>query len=126
MPWFYPVDPASDAFALPEDHGAYALNLCALDGKRLTDEENRYVIRLIEPDQVAEIAAALKPRDEAAMRKRYFRHCKGAWPEYGEQDIEYRWEYLAELRDVFARMAGNGAGGDLHHRSVMRAFSGRR
>lgn len=107
-PWFYPVDPARGAYALPEDHGRYPLKLCVLGGKRLIEDESRYFIRLIEPYEVLDIVPALRPIDKAWLTDKYFRHCKGAWPEYGEEDVEYTWEYFELLRDFFARMAGNG------------------
>jgi hypothetical protein len=107
-PWFYPVDPKHGAYALAEDHGSYPLRLCVLGGKKIMDDEENYFIRLIRPDEVIDIAAALEPIDKKAMRDRYFKHCKGAWPEYGEEDSEYTWEYFQEVRDFFRRMAGNG------------------
>ena len=107
-PWFYPMDPEDGAYALPEDHGEYPLKLCVLGGNRIMDDESQYFIRLIPPEAVPDIAAALAPIDEKAMREKYFAHCKGAWPDYGEEDAEYTWAYFTELRDFFARMAGNG------------------
>lgn len=107
-PWFYPVAPELGAYALPEDHGTIPLKLCVLGGERLIEDESRYFIRLIEPAYIAEIVSALDTIDRAEMRERYFRHCSGAWPEYGEEDFEYTWEYFVLLRDFFHRMAGNG------------------
>ena len=79
-----------------------------LGGKKILDDEGNYIIRLIAPNEVVDIAAALEPIDKKEMRERYFKHCKGAWPEYGEEDSEYIWEYFNEVRDFFKRMAGNG------------------
>lgn len=117
-PWFYdPVNPEKGtcdlpederAFALPEDHGTYPLKLCVLGGKRLQTNEYHYFIRLIEPHEVPDIVAALKPVDKAWLREKYFTHCRGAWPEFGEEDFEYTWEYFDLLRAFFERMAGNG------------------
>jgi len=107
-PWFYPVDPKSGAYALPEDHGTYPLKLCVLGGKRLQTDEHDYFIRLIEPHEVLDIVPAMRVIDKAWIREKYFAHCRGAWPEYGEEDVEYTWEYFQLLRDFFARMAGNG------------------
>lgn len=107
-PWFYPVAPESGAYALPEDHGAYPLKLCVLGGRRVTDDESRYFIRLVEAEQVTDVAAALAKIDKAALQEKYFRHCKGAWPEYGETDFEYTWEYFEAVRDFYQRMAGKG------------------
>jgi hypothetical protein len=107
-PWFYPVDPKHGAHARAEDHGSYPLRLCVLGGKKILDDEGNYIIRLIAPNEVVDIAAALEPIDKKEMRERYFKHCKGAWPEYGEEDSEYIWEYFNEVRDFFKRQAGNG------------------
>lgn len=107
-PWFYPVDPVHGAYALPEDHGTLPLKLCVLGGKRLMDSEENYFMRLVEPAEAAALAPALDALDEADMRARYFKHCKGAWPEYGEEDFDYTWEYFEDVRDFYRRMAGNG------------------
>ena len=79
-----------------------------LGGKRLQESEYNYFIRLIEPSEVIDLVPALKAIDEDNLRARYFKHCNGAWPEYGEEDFEYTWEYFEMLRDFFERMAGNG------------------
>ena len=98
--------PELGKFALPEDHGSYPLKLCVLGGKRLMEDESNYFIRLIEPEGTEDISTALAKIDKPAMRERYFRHCEGAWPEYGEEDFEYTWEYFEELRSFFLRIAG--------------------
>ena len=95
-------------YALPEDHGSYPLKLAVLGGRRLQESEYDYFIRLIEPHEVADLVPALKEIDKPALRARYFKHCKGAWPEYGEDDFGYTWEYFEMLRDFFERMSGNG------------------
>ena len=107
-PWFYPVRPELGTYALPEDHGTYPLKLCVSGGKRLIDDESNYFIRAIDPDQVVDIAAAPNSIDDAGMRERYFTHCKGAWPEYGEDDFDYTWEYVQEMRAFFDRIAATG------------------
>jgi hypothetical protein len=42
------------------------------------------------------------------LRRRYFKHCKGAWPEYGEEDFEYTWGWFQDMRGFFERVAGGG------------------
>lgn len=105
-PWFYPVRPELGSYALPEAHGSYPLKLCVLGGKRLMEDESRYFIRLIAADETTDISRALSTIDKPEMRERYFRHCEGAWPEYGEEDFEYTWAYFEELRSFFLRVAG--------------------
>lgn len=107
-PYFYPVDPKYGGYALPEDHGSYPLKLAVLGGRRLNDDESRFFIRLIEPNEVADLAEALKPITRDWMRERYFRNCAGAWPEFGEEDFEYTWAHFEELRDFFLRIAPTG------------------
>ena len=106
--WFYPVPPDVGTYALPEDHGSYPLKLCVLGGKRMMDDESNYFIRAIEPAEVADIPAALKPIDQAELRKRYFTYCKDVWPEFGEDDFDYTWEYFQEMRAFFDRVARSG------------------
>ena len=78
------------------------------DMERLQTDEHDYFIRLIEPHEVLDIVPAMQAIDKAWIREKYLMHCHGAWPEYGEEDVEYTWEYFQLLRDFFARMAGNG------------------
>ena len=42
------------------------------------------------------------------MTQRYFKHCDGAWPEFGEDDFEFTWEWFVPLLDFFARTASTG------------------
>lgn len=109
--YYYPQK-SGTPFALPEDHGSYPLRHCILGGKRLFPDElpdgGHYLLRLIEPNEAIDIAKALAPIDKKWMRARYFRHCRDAWPAFGEDDFEFTWERFQPLRDWFARMAGNG------------------
>ena len=107
-PWFYPVDPSLGPYALPEDHGTLPLKLCVLGGRRLITHEEQYFIRLVEPSEVLDLSPALQAIDKTWMSDKYFIHCKGAWPEYGEEDFEYTWKWFESLREFYARMAGNG------------------
>ncbi len=107
-PYFYEVPSEAGAWERPEDHGIYPLKLCVLGGRRVLDDESRYIIRLIEPNDVADLAEALKPITKDWMRDKYFRHCKGAWPMYGEEDFEYTWEWFENLRAFFIRVAPTG------------------
>lgn len=107
-PMFYHEEGSKLAFALPEDHGTYPLKVCVLGGKKLMDDEHNYFMRLIEPDQVIDAANALGKVDKEWLSEKYWVHCRGAWPEYGEEDLKYTWAYFEDMRDYFRRMAGNG------------------
>lgn len=107
-PNFYPVDPKYGTYDLPENHGTYPLKLCVLGGRRLMDDESNYFMRLIEPTAVRDIAQALQGLEKEWMRGKYFKHCEGQWPEYGEEDFEYTWEWFQGVRDFFIRVAPTG------------------
>ena len=107
-PEFYPQPGVDRAYALPEDYGTYPLKVCVLGGKKLMDDESRHFLRLIEPNEVIDAAAALEKIDEAWLAGKYWTHCEGAWPEYGEEDVEYTWAYFQDMRDFFRAMSGNG------------------
>jgi hypothetical protein len=93
---------------LDPSRGEYPWKLCILGGRRVLDSEYRYIIRLIEANEVKDIAKALAMLDRDAMNARYNKHCEGAWPEFGEEDREYTWSYFARLRDFFTRVAPTG------------------
>ena len=108
-PHFYEVSAEAGAWALPEDYGSYPLKLCVLGGRRVSDDDSRYIIRLIEPGEVSDLAEALTAITKDWMRDRYFKHCKGAWPSiYGEEDFEFTWEWFERLREFFVRHAPKG------------------
>ncbi len=108
-PHFYEVSAEAGAWARPEDYGGYPLKLCVLGGRRVSEDDSRYIIRLIEPNEVSDLAEALAPITKDWMRDRYFKHCKGAWPSiYGEEDFEFTWEWFQHLRNFFVRYAPKG------------------
>ena len=92
---------------LDEKAGEYPLNLCILGGKQLSDDDN-YIINLVEPEQVADVAASLQSITQEEFTKLYWKHCEGAWPEYGEDDLGYSWAYFGAMRDFFKRVAPSG------------------
>jgi hypothetical protein len=87
--------------------GEYPLKLCILGGKELGDDTD-YIVHLIEPDELADVAAALQGITEGQFAELYWKHCKDAWPEYGETDLGYSWSYFEAMRDFFARVAPAG------------------
>ena len=87
--------------------GPHPLNLALLGGRRLADDE-RAVLRLIERDEVAELAAALSPFDRVQLLVRYLQGAEEASPGYGEEAFERAWVRFQYLRDFFARAAAHG------------------
>ena len=87
--------------------GPPPLDLALLGGRRLGDDD-RAVLRLIEPADVVELAAALAPIDRVQLLVRYLKHAGGATPDYGEEAFERAWARFQYLRDFFNRSAAQG------------------
>ena len=96
-----------DSEMLDTEWGAYPLKLAILGGKHL-GEQGEYLVHLIEPGQVRDLTAALQEITEERFAELYWKHCKGAYPEYGEEDLGYSWGYFEEMRDFFVRIAPSG------------------
>jgi hypothetical protein len=91
---------------LDTEWGTYPLNLAIIGGKDLGDPD--WLVFLIEPGQIGDLTAALQEISEEAFTALYWKHCKDAWPEYGEEDLEFNLGYFEEMRDFFARVAPTG------------------
>ncbi len=89
---------------LDAECGEYPLKLCILGGRPLVPNEAA-TIRLIEANEVSDLARALDPITKEWLAEKYWTHCKGAWPEYGEEDLEYTWDWFCKLREFFRRAA---------------------
>ncbi len=88
--------------------GSYPLNRVISGGRHLYSDKTYYVISLVEVDEVKDVAEALKGIDEEWMRRKYAKHCVGAWPEYDEGFFEYLWGHFILLREFYDRMAKDG------------------
>jgi hypothetical protein len=97
----------SDGSLRPEG-GTAPLNRCVLGGRSLYDA-NDYIITLVTPEEVREVATALAPIDAAWMRGRYksleATHYRAFM---NPQDFEYTWDWFAELKDFYRRAAEGG------------------
>jgi hypothetical protein len=80
------------------------LGCVVLGGESMVEDEDETVV-LIEPSSVAAAAKALATLTEAQFRERYFKLCKGYAPEFGEEDFEYTWSNLGDVRDLFKKAA---------------------
>jgi hypothetical protein len=87
--------------------GPHPLHLALLGGRRLGEDE-RAVLRLIERDEVAGLAAALAPFDRVQLLVRYLKHVDGSARDYGEEAFERAWVRFQQLRDFMARAARMG------------------
>jgi len=109
------VDKAWDAMhrahsdgTLDYDAGEYPLNHAVLGGKQLL-EGDHHIVTLVTPKEVGDVAMALVGVDEHAFRGRYADTVPHDYaPEYGDEDRDYTWAYLDELRRFYGRAAAAG------------------
>ncbi len=88
--------------------GSHPLNCAVLGGTRLYESDNAWLVHLVEPGAVAQIAEALRPIERDEIARRYAQYCDRVWPEFGEDDLEYTWEYFQLMREFYQRMAEGG------------------
>jgi len=82
--------------------------MCVLGGRQL-HKGSDYIVSLVTPDQVKQVAAAIADIDEAWVRERYF-----AIPasDYGcpltEEDCGYTWSSFEGVRALYQKAAASG------------------
>ena len=84
-------------------NGPYPLSHCVL-GPRQLHEGDDYIVSLVSPDRVREVAAALQSVTEEWFQHRYRTVVpKDYAPEYGEEDLHYTWDWFQGVRELYAR-----------------------
>jgi hypothetical protein len=87
------------------EYGATPQHKCIL-GEASRHEADDYIVNLLGPDEVKEVAAAIRPIDESGMRRAYFAIDPD---DYGmdpsEVDFAYTWENFIDLREFFEKAA---------------------
>jgi Domain of unknown function (DUF1877) len=83
-------------------NGEGPLSLCILGGKQLHVGDN-YIISLLTPEEVTQVAAALFPLDKKWFRDRYFKIDPADYTELSEEDFEYTWEYFETIRKFYQK-----------------------
>jgi hypothetical protein len=93
---------------LEPDGGAYPLNRAVLGGKQLHEGED-YVIALVMPDEVREVASALAELDRNWLRERYETLASIDYDRsVSEDDFEYTWQWFEPLKGFYQRAASAG------------------
>jgi len=89
-------------------NGSFPLSHCVL-GPRQLHEGDDYIVSLVTPDEVKEVAAALASITADWFRDRYLNLLpKDYAPEYGPDDMEYTWQDLQEVREFYQKAAASG------------------
>ncbi len=89
-------------------NGDYPLNAAVLGGRQLVEAELD-TVSYVRVDQVRDVAAALDDLGEEWLRARYEAIDPLEYgPEYGEDDFDYTWDSLQDLREFYAGAAAAG------------------
>jgi hypothetical protein len=89
-------------------NGSYPLSHAVLGPRQLHDGDD-YIVSVVLPNEVRDVAAALQGITEDDFRSRYFEHVpKDYAPEYGDTDLGYTWEWFLAVRDLYANAAHDG------------------
>lgn len=85
--------------------GEYPLKLCVMGGEHLYFGDD-YTITLIEPEEVRDLARALRPITEEWMRQRFFKlKAKATLYEITDDEFEYVWSNFQGLPAFMAKAA---------------------
>ncbi len=81
---------------------------CVLGPLQLHEGDD-YIVSLVPPDKVKEVAAALAAIDKPWFDERYRTTVPSDYaPEYGDDDREYTWNWFEGVRDLYQRAATRG------------------
>ena len=87
------------------DNGRYPLNAAVLGGRQLHDAED-YIVSLLTPEQVRDVADALAHVSRETLHIGYVSIDPEEYgPEFGDEDFEYTWANFADLAAFFQRSA---------------------
>jgi hypothetical protein len=89
-------------------NGAYPLSHCVLGPRQLLEGED-YIVSLILPNEVRDVAKALEGISRDWFRQQYSTCVpRGYAPEYGPEDEEYTWSSFEAVRSLFEKAAQRG------------------
>ena len=86
------------------------LGWCILGGEQLHQDAS-YIVSLLTPEQVQQVAEALRPLTKEWMRTRYFKIDPAGYGTTGmlnDEDFEYTWAWFEAVRDYYAKAAAEG------------------
>ena len=89
-------------------NGSYPLNHCVLGPRQLHDGDD-YIVSLLSPEEVRDVAKALDPVTAEWFEERYSTVVpKDYAPEYGQDDLDYTWSNIQAVKALFQKAAGSG------------------
>ena len=91
------------------DNGSYPLKAAVLGGRHLHNGED-YIVSLLTPDLVRDVARALAEVSRETLRAGYLAIDPDDYgPEFGDEDFDYTWENFTDLVAFFHRSALAGS-----------------
>lgn len=91
------------------DNGFYPLDAAVLGGRHL-HEGRDYIVSLLAPDQVRDVARALAEVSGETLRASYLALDQDDYgPEFGDEDFQYTWDNFTDLVSFFHRSALAGS-----------------
>lgn len=89
-------------------NGTFPLNAVILGGAQVYDGDD-YIVSLLTPEQVRDVAVAIAEVGRDALGAGYERiDAEDYGPEFGDEDFEYTWENFRDLVPFFRRAAEEG------------------
>jgi hypothetical protein len=93
---------------LEDGNGEYPFNHVVL-GPRQLHRGQDYIVSFVSPAQVRDVAAALEPITRDWFETRYRTIVPADYAlEYGEEDLEYTWDWFGGVRELYASAASQG------------------
>lgn len=85
--------------------GDTTYHMCILGNYNLYEGDD-YIMNFLTPDEVSQVAAAIKDIDRAEMRRRYNAIDTATYHrELSDNDFQYTWSWFPSLRDFFQKAA---------------------
>jgi hypothetical protein len=86
------------------ESGDTPFHKCILGNDNLCEGDD-YVMNFLSPEEVKEVAAAIKDIDRAELRRRYDEIDTDTYGELSDSDFEYNWSWFPHLRDFYQKVA---------------------
>jgi len=108
--WLQETDKAWDAIhrCLTDgelEYGESPYHQCILGSENLYEGDD-YIVNYLDPEEVKEVAAAIKAVDRKWLRRKYDAIDAETYQGVlGEDDFEYTWSWFQPLRDFFQKAA---------------------
>jgi hypothetical protein len=84
--------------------GRTPFHKCILGKKNLYTGDD-YLMNFLDPNEVKEVAAAIKPIDQDWLRRKYDAIDQDSFGALSDSDFDYTWSWFPHLRDFFQKVA---------------------